>query len=284
MNRVLWILLVIGLSLIASVLGATLAAAIRSFQKPSGKKRRRRGRFDDDDEEIDTTRNAPKGAVAVVFWVLAGFGCGFLVLLVGISLVMIITQDKRNGQGGQDDPPPPPPVVIDPPPFDPGPPVAEDLGPKEKLTQIVGGAGAPTFRDQAPADGLLIGFDVGLGHAFGVELVRAIQPRYQTPLGEATGRKFGTNFAKAVSVKAKPGYAVGSIYVKSGLVVNGFSVQFMRIKGAKLDPADSYSSQWIGDHTGGGGPTLLAGDGTRIIGIIGQRDANDLTGLGLLKQ
>jgi hypothetical protein len=282
MNRVLWILLVIGLSLIASILGATLAAALKSSRKTAGKKRRRRGRFEDEDDEVDTTRNAPKGAGAVVFWVLAGFGCGGLALLFGISLIVVLVKNMGDGGGG---PPPPPPGFVENPDDNPGPPPApEDLGPKEKQTQLLGATQEPTFKDQAPPGGWLIGFDVGVGEAFGVELVRAIQPRYQTPQGEAVGRKFGRNFSKTISVRARPGYAVGSIYAKAGLVVNGFSVQFMRIKGDRLDPADNYSSDWIGDHTGGGPPILLAGDGTRIIGIIGRRDANDVTGLGLLKQ
>jgi hypothetical protein len=91
-------------------------------------------------------------------------------------------------------------------------------------------------------------------------------------------------FTKVVSVKAKPGYAVGAINVKAGLVVNGFSVTFMRIRGNTLDPADSYSSAWIGDKTGGTGPRVLGGDGTPIIGIIGRRSASDCNGLGLVKK
>ncbi|MBI1830708.1 MAG: hypothetical protein HYR84_04570 [Planctomycetes bacterium] len=85
-------------------------------------------------------------------------------------------------------------------------------------------------------------------------------------------------------MRARPGYAVAALNVKAGLVVNGFSVTFMRINGPALDPTDAYSSAWIGDKTGGNGPTLLAGDGTRIVGVIGTRNVNDCTGIGLLKK
>jgi hypothetical protein len=85
-------------------------------------------------------------------------------------------------------------------------------------------------------------------------------------------------------VKAKPGYAVGAINVKAGALVNGFSVVFMRVKGNKLDPKDAYTSPWIGDQTGGNGPTLLTGSGTLIIGVIGRRTHEDCTGIGLFKK
>jgi hypothetical protein len=262
MNRVLWLLLVIGASFIAAILGATLAAALRSLSGTGPR--------------VDTSRNAPKGCVAVAFWGCAGLGCGGLVLLFGISLVMILTQSPA-------DPPPP-----DPPPRErPGEnklPPSEDLGPQEKQTLILGGVNDPTFKDVAPAGGLLIGFDIGLGQEFGVELVKTIRPIYRTPQGERQGRQFGTESTRRVTVRAKPGYAVGGLNVKAGLMVNGFSVEFMRVQGPRLDPNDSYPSPWFGDKTGGNGPILLTGNGTPIVGLIGKRSAADCMGIGLLKQ
>jgi hypothetical protein len=85
-----------------------------------------------------------------------------------------------------------------------------------------------------------------------------------------------------VKVVAKPGYAVGAITCKTGLGIDGLSVIFMKISGTRLDPTDSYQSQWIGGQ-GGGPPTKYGGDGTPVIGIIGKKNRNrELTGLGLM--
>jgi hypothetical protein len=286
MDRVLWILLVIFLSIIASVLGATLRNALMSGKKKSLGKKRRRNRDDDDDDDDDddrplrTDRNAPKGNAAVVFWVLAGLGGAFLLMLVTCSIGIILTRDngKANADGAQRDGPPPPNIeqLIEP--------LPEDLGPKDKQTPILGAGGSATFKDEAPPGGQLVGFEVGLGGFMDIELVKAIQPLYRTPQGESAGRKFGIEWHKRVTVKAKPGYAVGALNVKAGLLVNGFSVTFMRVKGAALDPMDSYTSPWIGDLTGGNGPTLLTGNGVPIVGIIGRHNARECAGIGLLKK
>jgi S1-C subfamily serine protease len=158
------------------------------------------------------------------------------------------------------------------------PPTAEVKG---GATRIMGGAFDPQFRDDAPAGGLLIGFDVGLGKFFDNDIIAAVQPIYDSAAGAQPGKRYGTNFTRVVNVKAKPGYAVGAITAKAGLTVDGFSVSFMRITGATLDPADAYQSEWIGGK-GGGGETLLTGGGTPIVGIVGKSNNRDCTGLGLL--
>jgi S1-C subfamily serine protease len=152
---------------------------------------------------------------------------------------------------------------------------------KDGATRIMGGAFDPQFRDEAPNGGLLIGFDVGLGKFFDNDIIAAVQPFYGTATGEQPGKRYGTNFGRVVTVRAKPGYAVGAITAKAGLTMDGFSVTFMRITGAALDPADSYQSEWIGGK-GGGGETLLGGGGTPIIGIVGKSNNRDCTGIGLL--
>jgi hypothetical protein len=212
--------------------------------------------------------------------IIGGVLGGLLLLgLVVLSIVMINAQADRDvdRQVGQQ---------VDPLPRnnEQFPPVPQDLGPREAQTQILGGAFDPTFKDRGPGDGLLVGLDVGLGKFLNLDVVKAVQPRYRTGQGEVAGEKYGTDFSHLVSVKARPGYAVGAINVKAGLLVNGFSVTFMRVKGAVLDPADSYESAWIGDKTGGSGPTVLGGDGAPIVGIIGKRNARDCNGLGLLKK
>ncbi len=57
--------------------------------------------------------------------------------------------------------------------------------------------------------------------------------------------------ARVVHVRARPGYAVGAPHLPLRLLINGLSVTFMRMKDGKLDPQQSYESDWVGDRTGG---------------------------------
>jgi hypothetical protein len=57
--------------------------------------------------------------------------------------------------------------------------VSRDAGPGE-ATKILGGANSPAFKDQAPENGLLIGFEVGLGPFTKHDVVKAIRPIYRT--------------------------------------------------------------------------------------------------------
>jgi len=148
-------------------------------------------------------------------------------------------------------------------------------------TRILGGAFSPTFKDQAPETGLLIGFEIGLGQFANLDVVKAIRPIYRTDKKQALGKQHGTKPRKVIKVKAKDGYAVGSITVRSGLLVNGFSVTFMRVKDGKLDPDDAYESDWIGDRTGGS-ETTLKGNGTPVTGIVGKASNTECLGLGLV--
>lgn len=298
-DRLIWMMIVIGASLIASLIGAWLRMTFWPPKKAPAKKRRPRDtddedetddveQVDDDDDDDDDERRRPSrsarkpaaGTNTTALWILGGLGCGSLAMMAMCILIIALTQIF------QDDPPPvvngpPPPVPKIEIPIEP---VAEDLGPKARRTDILGGAFNPTFKDEAPAGGFLIGYDIGLGKFANIDLVKAIQPIYQTPNGEVRGRQFGVEFNPRITVKAKPGYAVGAMNVKAGLLVNGFSTTFMRVKGVGLDPADAYTSPWIGDMTGGNGPTLLAGDGTAIVGIIGKHNSRECSGLGLLKR
>jgi len=279
MDRIIWIFIVIIAATLASLLGSFLAWLIKGNKKKTGKKGMM-GRGGDDDETSRASKPKPMSPMAT--GIFAGCGCLILGSIFSVSVIMLIIQNMPGpgpGPGGDKGGDRPPPKIEN-----PVEPIAEDLGPKEKQTQIMGGGGGATFKDGAPPNGYLIGFDAGLGKFFDLDLVMAIQPRYMTPKGEVLGRKFGTDFGNVVPVKAKPGYAVGAIDVKAGLLVKGFSVKFMRIKEGGLDPKDSYSSPWIGDKTGGGGPTLLTGNGTTIVGVIGRHNARELTGIGLLKR
>jgi S1-C subfamily serine protease len=149
--------------------------------------------------------------------------------------------------------------------------------------QILGGGGDPQFKDAAPEKGLLAGFEVGLGKWANNDVVCAIRPIFLSAQGkEVLGQQHGADTSRPVRVRAKQGYAVAAITAKSALVVDGFSVTFMRIDKDRLNPKDSYESDWIGGK-GGGPQTRLGGDGAPVIGIVGRENSKDCTGLGLLQ-
>ena len=54
---------------------------------------------------------------------------------------------------------------------------------------------------------------------------------------------------RSLRVSAGPGYAVGAMKLRTSIGINGMSLTFMRIKGERLDPQQSYASAWIGSDT-----------------------------------
>jgi predicted Zn finger-like uncharacterized protein len=85
----------------------------------------------------------------------------------------------------------------------------------------------------------------------------------------------------ASRVLAKEGYAVGGAKVRSKRFVDAVQLVFMRVKpDGRLDPGDSYTSDWFGD-AGDQPVKTLAGDGTRVIGIHDRAGAI-LNGLALV--
>ena len=79
---------------------------------------------------------------------------------------------------------------------------------------------------------------------------------------------------------AKPGYAVGAIKTRTGLSLDGFVLIFMKIKGDRLDPSDSYESPVLGDSQGGS-PASRLGGRQPVVGVQG-RAAKNVNALGLI--
>jgi hypothetical protein len=138
------------------------------------------------------------------------------------------------------------------------------------------------FSDVAPPGGALVGLEIGLGKwGHTRDIIVAIRPIFRTRSGgEVLGQQHGTDTSRLLRVKAKSGYAIGAITVRSTLVVDGLSVTFMRYNGHVLVPGNSYESEWIA--TSGGRTTRLGGDGTLVTGICGRENDKDCTGLGLV--
>ena len=78
---------------------------------------------------------------------------------------------------------------------------------------------------------------------------------------------------------AEPGFAVGGISTKSGLVLNCIQLTYYRVEDGKLDPTDDYRSDWIGVNSGK--LEKLDGDDKPLIGVFGNASDN-MHSLGLI--
>lgn len=153
-----------------------------------------------------------------------------------------------------------------------------------KGPKIVGGAFDPAFQEQAPAGGLLIGFEISLGKFADREVVRSLRPIFRTSKDEEVqGKQYGVADGKVSVAKAKAGYAVGGVKLRTGLLIDGMSIVFMKTDGNVLDRNDAYETEWIGNKTGGS-PSTLAGDGIPIVGFAARVTSNnkECSGIGLI--
>jgi hypothetical protein len=144
-----------------------------------------------------------------------------------------------------------------------------------KGTKIVGGTFDPSLQERAPEGGLLVGLEISLTKFVDRDVIRSLRPIYRTSTGEEVkGRQYGTPQGKVYLAKAKPGYALGGVKLRTGLLIDGLSITFMKTRGATLDRNDAYETVWIGNEIGGS-PGTLAGDGTPIVGFAGKTTANN---------
>lgn len=153
----------------------------------------------------------------------------------------------------------------------------------EKGTKIVGFKFGQDFHDYAPDKAILVGFEVVPGKFVDSEVIKAIRPMYRAGSVQSVGKPYGVGTTGVYQkILAKTGYAVGAIKVRTSLSVDGISVTFMKIVGDKLDPKDSYESNWYGGR-GGGEPVTLTGDGKQLVGMSGKINTkNELCGIGLV--
>ncbi len=151
------------------------------------------------------------------------------------------------------------------------------------------------FTDLPRQGAILVGFDLGVGKFLDIDTVYAIRPVFLAGYGEVVGRDHGlfrdrwqagkpslkSPVVRTAHLRARPGYAVGGVTVRSGLNINGLSVTFMRIDGRALDPQRSYTSAWVGDRTGGS-EAYVGGGGAPVLGIYGGEDEVHVKSLGLI--
>ena len=124
------------------------------------------------------------------------------------------------------------------------------------------------FQDIAPAGGWLVGFRVTKGRPWNGAIV-ALQPIYlvggEYHLGQQCGS--GQQALEHVQHLAKPGYAIGKIEARIGLIMNALRIEFQRVDEGGLVPADSYTTEWFGAE--GGGPQTFDGGGSPLVGLAG---------------
>ncbi len=127
------------------------------------------------------------------------------------------------------------------------------------------------FRDVAPAGGVLVGVRVGYVDAFGGSKIGSLQPIFRIGRTLIDGERHGVSTGLETTAIAKPGYAVGGLRFRSALMIDGFEMAFMKIKGDRLDPNDTYNSPWLGDEKGGN-PGSLSAEGHLVVGVHGRSD------------
>jgi hypothetical protein len=127
-------------------------------------------------------------------------------------------------------------------------------------TEFAGGKGGGTRGDRfVEEDSLLYGVECSFSKWMSEDCVNKIVPIFSRD----HDRKLP---AGAV---ARKGYAVGAVNVNAGDYVNGIQLIFMRVKDdGRLDPKDSYTSEWLGIRPRGARKLeKRSGDGDPIIGI-----------------
>lgn len=133
------------------------------------------------------------------------------------------------------------------------------------------------FSDQAPEGGLLVGMRLAKGKNWGGAL-QAVQPIYRVGTQDSPGARHGQAGGEEHELVAKPGYAVGAVHARAGLVMNAVQLVFYRIDGKRLNREDRYESTWIGCD--GGGPFDLDAQGDPIVRLFGTHQ-EDLISLGI---
>src|ERR1043166_4810820 len=127
------------------------------------------------------------------------------------------------------------------------------------------------FRDVPPEGAALIGFQAGLRPFLGdSNILDALRPNYMTRKGELLGAWIGKPPANPITTKARPGYIVGAVDLRTGLLMDGFALRFVRLEDGHLDVVDNYQGEWIGGQ--GGNPGTIGGSGVLTVGIYGRTD------------
>lgn len=140
-------------------------------------------------------------------------------------------------------------------------------------TKFAGDPGAPGFRYLIPGKPV-IGADWYLSSWDNEPCLGRFMPVYEAK--QPTGGQTRT--------LAKEGYALGGLNVRTKRFVNQVQMVFMKLTAdGKLDPKDSYTSDWLGPQVEGAKEVKLGGDGRPVIGFHCQQ-GGILNAIALVQQ
>ena len=139
-----------------------------------------------------------------------------------------------------------------------------------------------SFRDQVPDGGWVVGLRIVRSFNWG-GAIQSLQPIYQIEDSYQLGKLCGSpGGAAQTEVLAKPGYAIGKIESRAGLVTNAIRLTIFKVTEHGLDINDSYTTEWLGSD-GGGEMQPIGGGGELIVGLAGtfhpDNDLIELQGL-----
>ena len=104
--------------------------------------------------------------------------------------------------------------------------------------------------------------------------VHGIRPIYLTKNGQKDGQTWGGRGGNSnFRIVAKPGYAVGKVSGQfDGTAIRRLKVRFDRIYGLKLNPKESYETEWIGEYDDAK-ETNADTNGHLLVGLSGKSGA-----------
>lgn len=152
------------------------------------------------------------------------------------------------------------------------------------------------FSEVHARGGVLIGFDLGMRTWFDSEIITAVRPVYRTSTGTAVTRDYGSfteatrrdgkrpssdGISRVIKLRARAGYAVWAMHLRTGLGIDAMSLSFRKISGDRLDPDDAYRTAWVGNIKGGS-ESSVNGEGMPIVGVFGNRSGDRVNALGLI--
>ena len=147
-------------------------------------------------------------------------------------------------------------------------------------TDLAGAADGAKALDRCPGPGWVAGLRIAIESDSAGAHIGALEPIYQTPIGQRNGRRFGPGRTPLVDVLARDGYALGGLVVHGDHGVTGLQAIFMRINpDGTLDADTRYRSQLVGRPSDT--PQRLGADGRAVMGLVG-RVGPDVRAIGLI--
>jgi hypothetical protein len=145
-------------------------------------------------------------------------------------------------------------------------------------------AAEASYREVGADGGVLVGFEAGMARWFDREIPYALRPVYRKGdrewVGSTAGNMYANEVIRQVRVAAKPGYAVGGMWIRTGAAMDRVRLLYMRIDGGHLNPDDSYKSEFIGNSEGGS-EHYIDGRGRPVAGIFAVEEQRQLRTFGL---